>query len=84
MVNANIDNYEMSYGESVSSFRRLENLVKIRRTNGRNPSSPPLDNKKPVASSAGKSSNNHKGSNMWCHVCDKNNHNTADCSDLQI
>jgi hypothetical protein len=29
----------------------------------------------------GKSSKakNHKVSNMWCHYCDKNNHNTADC-----
>jgi hypothetical protein len=32
-----------------------------------------------VASSVGKSSKNHKGSNMWCYYCDKNNHNTADC-----
>jgi hypothetical protein len=21
----------------------------------------------------------NKGSNMWCHYCDKNNHHTADC-----
>jgi hypothetical protein len=27
----------------------------------------------------GKSSKNLKSSNMWCHCCDKNNHNTADC-----
>jgi hypothetical protein len=33
-----------------------------------------------VTSSVGKSSSkNHKGSNIWCHYCDKNNHNTADC-----
>jgi hypothetical protein len=79
MVSANIEIFEMSYEESVSYFKRLENLEKIRRTNGPNPSSLPVDNKKSVTSSVGKSSNNHKGSNMWCHYCDKNKHNTADC-----
>jgi hypothetical protein len=79
MVNANIDIFEMTYEESVSYFKRLENLEKIRRTNGPNPSSLPVDNKISVTSSVGKSSKNHKGSNMWCHYCDKNNHNTADC-----
>jgi hypothetical protein len=43
MVNANIDIFEMSCGESVSYFKRLENLEKIRRTNGPNPSSLPID-----------------------------------------
>jgi hypothetical protein len=61
MVNANIDIFEMSYEESVSYFKRLENLEKIRRTNGPNPSSLPVDNKKSVTSSVGKSSKNHKG-----------------------
>jgi hypothetical protein len=81
MVNANIDIFEMSYEESVSYFKHLENLKKIRRTNGPNPPSLPVDNKKSVTvtSSVGKSSKNHKGSNMWCHYCEKNNHNTADC-----
>jgi hypothetical protein len=81
MVNANIDIFEMSYEESVSYFKRLENLEKIRHTNGPNPFSLSLDNMKrfSVTSSVGKSSKNHKGSNMWCHYCDKNNHNTADC-----
>jgi hypothetical protein len=37
MVNANIDIFEMSYEESVSYFKRLENLDKIRHTNGPNP-----------------------------------------------
>jgi hypothetical protein len=69
----------MTFEESVSYFKRIENLEKIRRTNGPNPSSLPVDNKKSVTSSVGKSSKNHKGSNMWCHYCDKNNHNTADC-----
>jgi hypothetical protein len=69
----------MTYEESVSYFKRLENLEKIRRTNGPNPSSLPVDNEKSVTSSVGKSSKHHKGSNMWCHYYDKNNHNTADC-----
>jgi hypothetical protein len=46
MVHANIDIFEMTYEESVSYFKRLENLEKIRRTNGPNPSSLPVDNKK--------------------------------------
>jgi hypothetical protein len=81
MVNTNIDIFQMSYEESVSYFKRLENLEKIRRTNGPNPSSLPVDNKKRVSvtSSVAKSSKNYRGSNMWCHYCDKNNHNTADC-----
>jgi hypothetical protein len=45
MVNANVDIFEMSYEESISYFKRLENLEKIRRTNGPNPSSLSLDNK---------------------------------------
>jgi hypothetical protein len=45
MVNAKIDIFEMTCEESVSYFKRLENLVKIRCTNGPNPSSLPIDNK---------------------------------------
>jgi hypothetical protein len=45
MVNSNIDIFEMTYEESVSYFKRLENLEKIRRNNGPNPSSLPVDNK---------------------------------------
>jgi hypothetical protein len=80
MVNANINIFEMSYEESVSYIKRLENLEKIKHTNGPNPSSLPVDNKKTasVTSSVVKSSKDHKGFNMWCHYCDKNNHNTAD------
>jgi hypothetical protein len=44
MVNANIDIFEMSYEESVSYCKHLENLEKIRRTNGPNPSSLPVYN----------------------------------------
>jgi hypothetical protein len=82
MMNTNIDIFEMTYEESVSYFKHLENLEKIRRTNSPNPSSLPVDNKKPVTSSVGNSTKNHKGSNMWCHYCDKNNHSTADCREI--
>jgi hypothetical protein len=81
ILNANIDIFEMSYEESVSYFKRLENLEKVRRTNGPNPSSLPVDNNKRVSvtSSVGKYSKNHKGSNKWYHYCDNNNHNKDDC-----
>jgi hypothetical protein len=46
MINANIDIFEMSYEESVSYFKLLENFENIRRINGPNPSSLPVDNKK--------------------------------------
>jgi hypothetical protein len=71
----------MTYEEPFSYFKHLENLDKIRRNNDPNPASLPVDNKKSVSvtSSVDKSSKNHKGSNMCCHYCDKNNHNTADC-----
>jgi hypothetical protein len=49
MVNTNIDNFEMSYEEFVSYFKRSENLEKIRCTNGPNPSSLPVDNMKAVS-----------------------------------
>jgi hypothetical protein len=42
MINVNIDIFEMSYEESVSYFKRLENLEKIRLTNCPNPSSLPV------------------------------------------
>jgi hypothetical protein len=82
MVNANIDIFEISYEASVSYFNCLENFEKIRRTNGPNPSTLPVDNKKYVTSSVCKSSKNHKGSNMWCQYCDKKNHNTDDCREI--
>jgi hypothetical protein len=53
MVNANIDIFEMSYEESVSYFKRLENLEKIRHTNVPNPTSLPVDNKKRVSVTSG-------------------------------
>jgi hypothetical protein len=45
MVNANIGMFEMSYEEPVPYCKRLENLEKIKRTNGPNPSSLPVDDK---------------------------------------
>jgi hypothetical protein len=45
MVNVNIDIFETTYEESVSYFKSLENLEKIRCTNGLNTSSLPVDNK---------------------------------------
>jgi hypothetical protein len=49
MVNTNIDNFEISYEESVSYFKHLENLEKIRSSNGPNPSSLAVDNNKSVS-----------------------------------
>ena len=48
MVAANIDNFLMSYEESVAYFKRLENLEKIRRING--PAPLPVDKKTVVSS----------------------------------
>ena len=67
----------MTYEESVVYFKRLENLEKIKRTNG--PSPPlPVDNKKNIAISSVGAAVGKKNSKMWCHYCDKSNHNTAD------
>jgi hypothetical protein len=78
MVAANINIFSMTYEESVSYFMRLENLEKIKRTNGVAPTLP-VDNKRKVASSSIGVAIGKKNSKMWCHYCDKNNHNTADC-----
>jgi hypothetical protein len=81
MINANIEIFEMSDEESVSYFKHLENLEKIRCTNGPNSSSLQVDNRIciSVTSSIGKSSKNPNASNMCCQYYEKNNHNTADC-----
>jgi hypothetical protein len=78
MVNATIYIFEMYYEELVSYFKLLKNLEKIRPTNSAIPTSLPVDNKTSITISGGKSSKSHKGSNMRCHYCDKNKHNTAD------
>jgi hypothetical protein len=77
MFNVNIEIFEMPYELSASHFKYLENLEKIRCTNGSNPSSLPVDNKISVTSSVGKSSKNHKRSNIWCLYCDANNQSTS-------
>jgi hypothetical protein len=46
MVNVNIEIFDKSYEESVSYFKHLENLEKIRRTNGPSLASLPVDKKK--------------------------------------
>jgi hypothetical protein len=43
IVNANIDIFEITYEESLSYFKCLENLEKIRHNNCPNPSSLPVD-----------------------------------------
>jgi hypothetical protein len=76
MVSDNIDIFEMNYEEAIAYFICLENLEKICCTNGP-ASAVAVDNKKHITSSVGVDKNN-KSSNMWCHYCDKANHNTAD------
>jgi hypothetical protein len=64
MVNANIEIFEMTYEESVSYFKRLENLEKIRCTNCPYPSSLAVDNKKSVSVTSGVDSRNSNAFNM--------------------
>jgi hypothetical protein len=42
----------------------------------------PVDNKKSVINSVGKSSKNPNSSGMWRHYCDKNNHNMDDWREI--
>ena len=70
MVAANIDIFSMSYEESVSYFKRLENLEKLKQTNGMAPALP-VDNKKNITSSSVGAAVGKKKSKMWCHYCDK-------------
>jgi hypothetical protein len=81
MVNSDIKIFEKSFEESVSYFKLLENLEKIRHTNCPDPSTLPVYDRKSVTitSSVVKSSKDDKSSNMWWHYCDKKNCNTADC-----
>ena len=82
MVSANIDIFEMDYKSAISYFIRLENLDKIRRTNGPAPTVA-VDNNTSFTSSVGNSNARKKQkTKMWCHYCDKNNHNTADCREI--
>jgi hypothetical protein len=77
MVSANIDIFEMNYEEAVSYFICLENLEKIRCTNGPAPALA-IENKKLITSRVGVGKTK-KTSNMWCHYCDRSNHNMANC-----
>ena len=53
-------------------------MEKIRRSNG--PAPLPVDNKKTVISSTvGVAVGRKKSAKMWCHYCEKNIHNTANC-----
>jgi hypothetical protein len=71
----------MSYEESDSYIEHLMILEKIRFTDVQSPANLHIKNKNriSVTSSVSKSSKNPKASNISCHYCDKNNHNTADC-----
>jgi hypothetical protein len=81
MIDAKIDILGMNHEESDSYFKSLETLEKIRRTNGPGPATIPVGDKKSdtATSIAGNSSNNPKSSKMWCHFCEKNKHNMANC-----
>jgi hypothetical protein len=80
MVNANIYTFEMSYEESVSYFKHLENFEKIRYTNVPGLDKLTVENEKIVYVTSGirKSSKDHKVSKTRYHYCDKNNQSTAD------
>jgi hypothetical protein len=54
----------MCYEESVSYVNILDNLENVRCTKSLGLAILPVDNKKSVTSILGKSSKNHKGSNM--------------------
>ena len=79
MISANIDIFEMGYEAATSYFIRLENLDKIRRMNVP-ASTVAVDNNNSITSRVGVGSvkKKHK-TKMWCHCCDKNSHNTAEC-----
>jgi hypothetical protein len=81
MFNTIIEVFEMSYEESVSYFKRLENLEKNRRTNGLGPAILFFWCKDPNSVTDGKvkSSENTKPCSMRCQFCEKYNNNTAHC-----
>jgi transposase InsO family protein len=82
MISANIDIFEMDYESAISYFIRLENLDKIRRANGPVPALG-VDNNTAVTSSVGNSNaRKRQKTSKWCHYCDKNNHNTAECREI--
>jgi hypothetical protein len=75
MVSANIDIFEMEYKSANSYFIRLENLEKIRSSNAPAPTVA-VDKNTSLTSSVGVGPATKTQINkMWCHYCDKNNHN---------
>jgi hypothetical protein len=76
MVDAKIDIFEMSYQEHVAYLKNLENLEKMRRTNGPGPNTIPIGSKKRVSvkNSVGKSSKNPNSSRIQCKYSDKTKH----------
>jgi hypothetical protein len=82
MISANIDIFKMDYKSAILYFIRLENLDKICHTNGPAPIVA-VDNNTSLTSSVGVGNVGKKQkTKMWCHYCDKNNHNTADCWEI--
>jgi hypothetical protein len=82
MALANIDIFEMDYESAILYFIRLENLDKIRHTYGPAPTVA-VDNNTSFTNIVGTSNTRKKQkTKIWCHYCDKNNHNTADCREI--
>jgi hypothetical protein len=72
----------MDYESEILYFICLENLVKIRRTNGPAPTVAEDNNTSLTSSVCGGNVKKKQKTKMWCHYCDKNNHNTADCREI--
>jgi hypothetical protein len=82
MIPANIDIFVMAYNSAISYFICLGNLGKSCRANGPAPSVAVAKNTS-LTSSVGISNVRKKqNTKMWCHYCDKNNHNTAECPEI--
>jgi hypothetical protein len=62
-------------------FKRSENLENIRYTNGQSLVTLPvyIEKRVSVSISVCKSSKDPKSSKIWCHYCNKNKQNAADC-----
>ena len=82
MILSNIAIFEMDFKAAISYFIRLENLDKIRRMNGPAPTVA-VDNNTSITSREGVGPARKKQkTNVRCHYCDKNNHNTAECREI--
>jgi hypothetical protein len=79
MISANIDIFEMDYESAISYFIRLENLEKICRTNGPAPTVAVGNNTSLTRSVGLGNARKKQKTKMWCHHCNKDNHNTAEC-----